>query len=102
MDGERFDAWTKLLAARTPRRRLLAALAGLGLGAIGLQPSRAEDATPAPTATPADAVPPGPYPTPLSQPFGTCPPTGKGGDPDLNVLKNRSDAVAPDAWQPVT
>src|SRR5262245_13946078 len=100
MAGTTLDAWTKLVAGRTSRRRLLAALAGLGLGAVGA--GRIGAADPTPTATSADAVPPGPYPTPLSQPFGTCPATGKGGDPDLNSLKNRSDAVPADQWQPVT
>jgi hypothetical protein len=30
MDGERFDAWTRLLANRIPRRRAVKVLAGVG------------------------------------------------------------------------
>jgi hypothetical protein len=100
VDGPSFDAWTRLMARRTSRRRLVVALAGMGFGVVRARPLPAAD--PTPTATPAEVVPTGAYPTPLANRFGTCPARGKGGDPDLNVLKNRVDTVAADAWLPVT
>lgn len=98
MSPERFDALTRTLGGVTTRRRFLVLLAALLPATRGVADRLAET----PTSGPADAVPAGRYPTPLADAFGTCPATGKGGDPDLNVLKNRVDAVAPDAWVPVT
>jgi hypothetical protein len=92
MDGARFDDWTKRIAAPTTGRHLLGLVSGITIAAVGFP--RTTDAGPTSTATPADVVPVGPYPTPLSNPFGTCPATGEGGDRELNVLKNRTDAVA--------
>jgi hypothetical protein len=100
VDGPHFDAIARLFARRTSRRRVLAGLVALWFD-HGSGSAKAATATPTPTATPADAVPPGSYPTPLSDPFGACPASGEGGDPDLNTLKNRDDLPADGGWVPV-
>lgn len=59
MDASRFDRLTRALAGRTTRRTAVgSALAGIALGGLGhLDPLAAQDATPAPGASP-DADPP--------------------------------------------
>src|SRR5437764_10872377 len=47
------------------------------------------------TGSPADVA----KPNPIAQTFHGCPPSGDGGDPALNILKNRVDEGP---WQSVT
>src|SRR5262249_19146466 len=82
---------------------VLAAVAAVAFGgtrALGVP--RAATATPTLSST----VPGSPHPPAVVGTFGSCPAQGTGGgshfDPDLNRMKNRVDAVAPDEWQRVS
>jgi len=53
-----------------------------------------------PIARPGGTLPnPGGIATPVEETFRGCPPEGRGGDPQLNLLKNRIDEAN---WQPAT